>query len=137
MKLEPTAEQKALLVEAACQVRRWSYSPYSHYPVGAALLTTSGKVYDGVNVENASFPLANCAERTAIFKAVSQGEKDFLAIAVVTENAGSPCGACRQVMAEFGLDTLVIIADSAGKIRLETTVAELLPGAFTPADLPH
>lgn len=72
----------------------------------------------------------------AIFKAVSEGEREFEAIAVVTDNAGSPCGSCRQVMAEFGLDTLVLIADSEGAVRLETTVAELLPGAFTPKDLP-
>ncbi len=132
-----TPEQRDLLIDAACQVRKWAYTPYSHYPVGAAVLSDSGKIYDGVNVENASFPLTNCAERTAIFKAVTNGEKEFLAIAVVTDNAGTPCGACRQVMAEFGLDTLVIIADKNGKIKLEATVTDLLPGAFTPADLPH
>ena len=137
MKLELTPEQRSMLVDAACQVRAWSYSPYSHYAVGAALLTASGRVYDGVNVENASFPLCICAERATIYKAVSHGEKEFIAIAVVTENGGSPCGACRQVMAEFGLDAVVIIADSRGKIHQETTVSELLPGAFTPADLPH
>jgi len=134
---ELTAEAKERLVQAACLARKWSYSPYSHYPVGAALLTRSGKVYDGTNIENASFPLSNCAERTAIFKAVSEGEHEFTAIAVVTENAGSPCGACRQVMAEFGLDMLVLIADADGKIHQEMTVAGLLPGAFTPADLPR
>ena len=137
MKPELAPEQKAMLVEAACQVRHWSYSPYSGYAVGAAVLSSSGWVYDGVNVENASFPLTNCAERSAIFKAVSNGEKEFHAIAVVTENAGAPCGACRQVMAEFGLDTIVLIADTEGKIHQETTVAGLLPGAFTPADLPR
>ena len=98
-------EQRELLIDAAQQVRKWAYIPYSHYAVGAALLTASGRIYDGVNVENASFPLSNCAERTAIFKAVSEGEKEFLAIAVVTDNGGTPCGACRQVMAEFGMDT--------------------------------
>jgi cytidine deaminase len=110
-------EQRELLIEAAQQVRKWAYIPYSHYAVGAALLTASGRVYDGTNVENASFPLSNCAERTAIFKAVSEGEKEFLAIAVVTDNGGTPCGACRQVMAEFGMDTIVIIADKDGKIK--------------------
>jgi cytidine deaminase len=130
-------EQRELLIDAAQQVRKWAYIPYSHYAVGAALLTASGRVYDGANVENASFPLSNCAERTAIFKAVSEGEKEFLAIAVVTDNGGTPCGACRQVMAEFGMDTVVIIADENGNIRMEASVAELLPGAFTPADLPH
>ncbi len=137
MKNSLSLEQRELLIDAAQQVRKWAYIPYSHYAVGAALLTTSGRIYDGANVENASFPLSNCAERTAIFKAVSEGEKEFLAIAVVTDNGGTPCGACRQVMAEFGMDTIVIIADKDGKIKWEAPVAELLPGAFTPADLPH
>ena len=127
---------KKELVEAAIHVREWSYSPYSKYAVGAAILTESGKVYDGANVENAVFPLTMCAERTAVFNAVSQGERDFKAIAVVTENAGTPCGSCRQVLAEYGLETLVIIADDKGVIHQEMTVAELLPGAFTPKDLP-
>lgn len=125
------------LIAAAMEVRRWAYVPYSHYAVGAALLTDSGRVYDGVNVENAAFPTTMCAERVAIFKAVSEGEHKFEAIAVVTENAGSPCGSCRQVMAEFGLDTVVLIADADGKIKFEVTVAQLLPEAFTPEDLPQ
>ncbi len=119
------------------EVRKWAYVPYSHYPVGAAVLTDSGRIYDGINVESAAFPTTMCAERVAIFKAVSEGERKFEAIAVVTENAGSPCGSCRQVMAEFGLDTIVLIADAEGRIKLETTVAALLPEAFTPKDLPH
>ncbi|MAT44770.1 MAG: cytidine deaminase [Anaerolineaceae bacterium] len=130
------SEIKKQLVEAAIHVRNWSYSPYSKYAVGAAILTSSGKVYDGANVENAVFPLTMCAERVAVFNAVSQGELDFEAVAVVTENAGTPCGSCRQVLAEYGLDTLVIIADHHGTIHQEKTVAELLPGAFTPKDLP-
>jgi cytidine deaminase len=129
-------EQKQALIHVAISVRHWAYVPYSHYPVGAAVLTSSGKIYDGINVESAAFPTTMCAERVAIFKAVSEGEREFDAIAVVTENAGSPCGACRQVMAEFGLDTLVLIADTDGIIRVETSVSELLPGAFTPKDLP-
>jgi cytidine deaminase len=129
-------EQKETLIQAAIEVRHWAYVPYSHYPVGAAVLTTSGKIYDGINVESAAFPTTMCAERVAIFKAVSEGERDFVAIAVVTDNAGSPCGGCRQVMAEFGLDTIVLIADGEGKISQETTVSDLLPGAFTPKDLP-
>ena len=129
-------EQKETLIQAAMAVRRWAYVPYSHYPVGAAVLTTSGKIYDGVNVESAAYPTTMCAERVAIFKAVSEGEREFVAIAVVTDNAGTPCGGCRQVMAEFGLETLVIIADGEGKISQETTVSGLLPGAFTPKDLP-
>ncbi|PKO06500.1 MAG: cytidine deaminase [Chloroflexi bacterium HGW-Chloroflexi-3] len=129
-------EQKETLIQAAMAVRHWAYVPYSHYPVGAAILTTSGKIYDGINVESAAYPTTMCAERVAIFKAVSEGERDFVAIAVVTDNAGSPCGGCRQVMAEFGLETIVLIADGEGNISQETTVSGLLPGAFTPKDLP-
>jgi cytidine deaminase len=125
------------LVASAMEVRKWAYVPYSQYAVGAAVLTDSGRIYDGINVESAAYPTTMCAERVAIFKAVSEGERKFVAIAVVTENAGSPCGSCRQVMAEFGLDTIVLIADTQGNIKLELTVAELLPEAFTPKDLPH
>ena len=128
-------ETRRQLVEAAVQARRWAYAPYSKYAVGAALLTVSGIVYDGVNVENAAYPTTICAERVAVFKAVSEGERSFQAIAVVTENGGSPCGSCRQVLAEFGRDTLVIVADQDGKVAFEATVGELLPGAFTPGDL--
>lgn len=128
-------EHRNTLVQAAVEARKWAYAPYSHYQVGAALLTTSGKIYDGVNIENAAYPSGICAERVAIFKAVSQGEQKFSALAVVTSNGGWPCGACRQVMAEFGLDTVVIIADENGVIAHETDVAGLLPHAFTPASL--
>ncbi len=130
------AEVIQQLVETATLARRWAYAPYSNYAVGAALLTDSGKVYDGVNVENAAYPTTICAERVAIFKAVSEGERRFSAIAVVTSNGGTPCGSCRQVLAEFGMDTLVVIADAEGRIVQETTIAELLPGAFLPDDLP-
>ncbi len=125
------------LVETAAQARQWAYAPYSKYAVGAALLTESGKVYDGVNVENAAYPTTMCAERVAVFKAVSEGERKFSAIAVVTSNGGTPCGSCRQVLAEFGVDTVVVIADAGGRIVQETTVADLLPGAFLPGDLPR
>ena len=91
--------------------------------------------FTGVNVENAAYPQTMCAERVAIFKAVSEGEKEFEVITVVTDNGGSPCGGCRQVMAEFGLDTIVIMADGSGHIVKETTVKELLPEAFTPEHL--
>ncbi|HEY6074739.1 MAG TPA: cytidine deaminase [Anaerolineales bacterium] len=103
--------------------------------MGAALHTKSGRVFTGVNVENAAYPVTNCAERTAVFKAVSEGEREFDVLALVTNNGGSPCGACRQVLAEFGLDTLVLIADGEGRIVREMTVSELLPEAFTPAHL--
>lgn len=132
-----TQAQRSELVGQAVQARRHAYAPYSNYPVGAALLTENGKVYAGVNVENAAYPTGMCAERTAIFKAVSEGERRFAALAVVTENAGTPCGSCRQVLSEFGLDTLILIADAGGRIVSETTVAALLPRAFGPGDLPH
>lgn len=131
-----TDEQKQTLIQTALQVRRWAYVPYSNYRVGAALLTDSGKIYDGVNIENAAYPATICAERTAVFKAVSEGERNFVAIVVATDNGGTPCGSCRQVLAEFGLDTQVIIVDGEGKIHLETTVNDLLPGAFTSKQLP-
>jgi cytidine deaminase len=93
-------------------------------------------VYCGVNVENASYGLAICGERTAYVKAISEGDREFDAIAVVTDNGGSPCGACRQFMSEFGLDTIVILADKKHRHKI-TTVGDLLPNAFTPAKLKH
>jgi cytidine deaminase len=128
-------EIRKKLVEAACHARQWAYTPYSNYKVGAALLSASGKIYDGVNVENAAYPTTICAERVAVFKAVSEGERDFAAIAVVTKNGGMPCGSCRQVLAEFNHKIPVIIADEEGHIVKETTLAELLPDAFLPSDL--
>jgi cytidine deaminase len=128
-------EMKQKLLALATEARQWAYIPYSHYAVGAALLTASGKIYDGVNIENAAYPVTVCAERVAVFKAVSEGERHFSAIAVVTQNGGSPCGSCRQVLAEFGLDTLVLIGNDKGDLLKETSVRELLPEAFTPADL--
>jgi len=123
------------LIALADKARAMAYAPYSNYRVGAALLTGSGKAYTGVNVENASYGLAICAERTAAVKAVSAGEREFVAIAVVTDNGGSPCGACRQVLAEFGPQMRIILADSAGKSR-EYSMSELLPDSFGPANLP-
>ena len=132
-----TDEARRKLIQAAQDARQWAYAPYSNYRVGAALLSTSGKVYDGVNVENAAYPNGICAERVAVFKAVSEGEREFTAIAVVTDNGGSPCGACRQVLSEFGLDTIMVIADGEGRVTLETTVGGLLPGAFGSQHLPR
>jgi len=122
------------LIRRASAARERAYAPYSNYQVGAALLSESGQVYEGCNVENAVYPLSMCAERAAVFKAVCQGERAFQAIAVVTENAGAPCGSCRQVLREFGEDTLVLIANSDGTWR-ETTVADLLPDSFSSSDL--
>jgi cytidine deaminase len=130
-----TKQEKKSLIDKANAARTRAYVPYSRYPVGAALRTKTGKIYTGINVENAAYPQTMCAERVAIFKAVSEGEKEFEVIAVVTDNGGSPCGGCRQVMAEFGLDTLVLMADGNGSLVKETTVGELLPEAFTPEKL--
>jgi cytidine deaminase len=130
-----TDELRQELIQMAIKNMERTYAPYSNYPVSAALLTSSGKVFTGVNIENAAYPTSICAERVAVFKAVSEGEKSFQAIAVVTPNGGTPCGSCRQVLSEFGLDTIVIIADKNGKIFLEKSVEELLPGAFRPDDL--
>jgi len=116
-------------------VRQWAYAPYSNYHVGAALLASSGKFYDGCNVENAAYGSSICAERTALVKAVSEGERQFEAVAVVTDNGGSPCGSCRQMLAEFGLDIKVFLLDGTGNISSETTLRELLPDAFTPERL--
>jgi cytidine deaminase len=130
-----TRQEKQSLIELANEARRRAYAPYSNYRVGAALRTRTGRVFTGVNVENAAYPTSICAERTAVFKAVSEGELDFEIIAVVTENGGSPCGSCRQVLAEFGLETLVVMADGSGKLIKEATVRELLPEAFQPRHL--
>lgn len=130
-----TKQEKQSLVDLANAARQRAYAPYSNYPVGSALRTKSGRIYTGVNIENAAYPHTICAERVAIFKAVSEGEKEFEIITVVTDNGGSPCGGCRQVMAEFGLDTVIILADGVGKIVEETTVRKLLPRAFTPEKL--
>ena len=122
------------LVTQAIAAREFAYAPYSNYKVGAALLGRSGRVYTGCNVENATYPLCLCAERTAVVKAVSEGEQSFVAIAVATENGGSPCGSCRQVLREFGKKTAVLIADTEGRYR-ETRVTDLLPDSFSARDL--
>ena len=132
-----TDDERKPLLELANEARRRAYAPYSGYKVGAALRTKRGRVFTGVNVESAAYPTTMCAERVAVYKAVSEGEREFEVISVVTDNGGTPCGGCRQVLAEFGLDTIVLIGDGDGKLLEETTVGELLPGAFTPKDLPR
>lgn len=124
------------LLEAAKKVRKNSYSPYSKFAVGAAVLTDKGKVFTGCNVENASYGLTNCAERTAIFKAVSEGHKKFKAIAIVLDapDYGAPCGACRQVIYEFGSDIDVIMGTVSGKYKI-MKISELIPLAFGPENL--
>lgn len=125
------------LVALARKAREAAYVPYSHFPVGAAILTDDGAVYTGCNVENASYGLTNCAERTAVFKMVSEGRHTFRAIAVIADTDGpcSPCGGCRQVLSEFAPDARVILTNLRGEMAV-TTVREMLPGAFRPADLP-
>jgi cytidine deaminase len=125
------------LVALAAKAREEAYAPYSRFPVGAALLGRSGRVYTGCNVENAAYPLATCAERTALTKAVSEGERSFEAIAVVTETGATPCGACRQILREFAGpegDLRVLVADTEGHVRI-FTIDELLPAGFTPDQL--
>jgi len=125
------------LVLKAMQARKNSYSPYSKFKVGAAVLTDDGKIYTGCNIENASYGATNCAERTAIFKAVSEGYKTIKAIAIVgVENDYTyPCGICRQVIAEFATDSTKIILVKGETEYLVKTLAEILPGAFTKKDL--
>ncbi|BAL83948.1 putative cytidine deaminase [Selenomonas ruminantium subsp. lactilytica TAM6421] len=119
------------LIAAAKKYREFSYSPYSKFKVGAAVLTKKGNVYGGCNVENSSFPMTNCAERTAIFKAVSEGEREFEAIALIadTPEPCSPCGACRQVMVEFKIPK-IIMANMKGDVQV-VRLEELMPYAFT------
>lgn len=123
------------LLQAAVEARLRAYAPYSHYQVGAALLTTSGLVFTGCNVENASYGLTICAERAAIFKAVSEGEQHFKTLALCLESGGSPCGACRQVMHEFAPGLQILIGDPEGRLLNETTLDRLLPDAFGPKNL--
>jgi cytidine deaminase len=130
-----TDDQRRSLIEAAAAARSRAYVPYSNYPVGAALLTTSGEVYTGCNIEIASFGATVCGERTAAFKAVSEGQRNFDAIAVVTSNGAAPCGICRQVLYEFGPEMIVIMADSNGSVTWEGPLTDLLPHGFGPKKL--
>jgi cytidine deaminase len=124
------------LEKSARRAAAHAYSPYSNFCVGAAVLTESGKIFSGCNVENASFGLCNCAERTAIFKAISAGEKKIKAVAIYTstQTPTAPCGACRQVINEFGPDALVVSICDSGE-RSETSLSALLPAAFGPESL--
>lgn len=130
-----TTEMSQDLIEKALQARQNAYAPYSKYQVGAALLTAAGKVFTGVNVENAAYPDSICAERAAIFSAVSAGEREFEVIVVATRNGGTPCGSCRQVLSEFGLEIEVLLVNEQGELVQHNTVRDLLPGAFLPQDL--
>lgn len=121
------------LIELVVDNSKYAYVPYSHFPVSAILVTKSGELYSGVNIENASFGLTNCAERTAIFKAISEGVRDFSEIIIYgeTEKPISPCGACRQVMAEFFDEDLKVTLVAKDKSTVVMTVGELLPYSFT------
>ena len=131
-----TTEQKQELVRTACVYQQRAYAPYSGYCVGAAVLAEDGQVYGGNNIENSAYPSGLCAERVAIFKAISEGNRRITAICVVTKNGGSPCGACRQVMREFAaLDMPVIIANELGEIVWESTMDGILPRSFGPENL--
>ncbi|SFC38342.1 cytidine deaminase [Bacillus sp. OV322] len=126
-----------MLMEEAKKARERAYVPYSKFAVGAALLTEGGKIYHGCNIENAAYSMCNCAERTAIFKALSEGDRDYKVLAVVadTKRPVPPCGACRQVISELcPREMKVFLTNLNGDIQ-ELTVEELLPGAFSPEDL--
>lgn len=130
------------LIRAAFAAQKFAYTPYSHFNVGAALLGKSGKVYGGCNIENAGYTPTNCAERTALFKAVSEGEREFSAIAVVGSREGEintlvtgPCGVCRQALFEFGGPQLTVIMARTAEDYIVTTLGELLPYGFGPANL--
>ena len=123
------------LIQAATEMRKQSYSPYSNFAVGAAVLSNDGYIYGGCNIENASYGLTNCAERTAIFNAVSDGKRNISAIAIVadTDRPCSPCGACRQVIGEFKIPC-IIMANLKGEYKM-VTLEELLPFSFSNTDL--
>ncbi len=125
------------LIQEAKSARERAYVPYSKFGVGAALLTTDGKVYHGCNIENAAYSMCNCAERTALFKAYSEGDRNFEMLAIVadTERPCSPCGACRQVISELCPSGMKVVLTNLKGDRKEMTVAELLPGAFSSEDL--
>ncbi len=125
------------LIDAAIDASRRAYAPYSNYFVGAALRASDGTVYQGCNIENASYPVTICAERVALVKAVSEGVREFDAIAVVTHNGGSPCGMCRQMLFEFAPNLRLIIADFEGKVYYDLRLSEMLMHGFGPSKLEH
>jgi cytidine deaminase len=124
---------KTKLIQAAIKVREQAYAPYSRYRVGAALLVKSGRIYTGCNVENASYGASICAERVAAVKAVSEGEREFIMLAVVADSLepGSPCGICRQFLYEFNPELKLVLANLQGKV-VESTLTQYLPDAFGP-----
>ncbi len=123
------------IIAAAIAAADNAYAPYSHYPVGAALVAADGTVFTGCNVENAAYPATICAERTALVKAVSEGVRNFGLIVVATNNGGSPCGMCRQMLYEFAPQLRVVCVTSEGDITIDQPLHELLPHGFGPASL--
>jgi cytidine deaminase len=126
----------ASLIETAIKMAHIAYAPYSNYLVGAVLRSTDGQLFTGCNVENAAYPATICGERTALVKAVSEGQREFNLIVVATVNAGAPCGHCRQMLYEFAPTLRVVGVDFDGKVHLDTSLDELLPTGFGPSSLP-
>ncbi len=133
--VQPLFADHEMVIQQAQQARSRAYCPYSNYSVGAALVTTSGEIIQGCNVENASYGMTCCAERSAVFAAVSQGKQNFKTLVVATRDGGTPCGACRQVLNEFNPTLEIITVDGNGKITHQTTLEKLLPTAFGPHNL--
>lgn len=129
-----STEEEEHLLSKAVEAREYAYAPYSTYKVGSALLTAAGKIYTGCNIENAAYTPSVCGERTAIFKAISEGEREFVAIAVATADGGAPCGVCRQVIREFAPSITVIVGDLKGNYQVLNLV-DLLPHSFGPENL--
>ena len=134
VKTVPDFDAQQLLGQAKA-ARQQAYAPYSNFAVGAALLTESGEVFLGCNVENASYGLTNCAERTAVYNAIAAGHRSFVAIALCLKDAATPCGACRQVLNEFNPSLAIVIGDDTGKLHTHTSLEALLPNAFGPSAL--
>lgn len=130
-----TQPSDAQLIQAALAASKNAYSPYSEYAVGAALCSQDGTVFSGCNIESASYAPTICAERTALVKAVSEGHQQFTRIAVVTRDAASPCGVCRQTLFEFAPNLTVLLADLQGQVHHRITLSDLLPLGFGPANL--
>jgi cytidine deaminase len=123
------------LVRHAIDATQYAYIPYSHYPVGAALRAVDGTIYTGCNVENAAYPATICAERTALVKAVSEGQRQFDLLVVATRNGGSPCGTCRQMLFEFAPELRIVTVDLDGVLYSDCTLSQLLPNGFGPSSL--
>ncbi len=133
--LSLTDDMRHHLIDKAVEARMQAYVPYSEYPVGAAVLTASGDIYTGCNIEIASYGATVCGERTAVFKAVSEGQRNIRVVVVVTSNGAAPCGICRQVLYEFGPEMTVITADLEGTVTWEGPLSDLLPLGFGPQKL--